>query len=185
MTSFKKLSLFLFCLAVAATLHAQIEVTHLIMKGQSATGLGGFFHFGFPVGKGEEIGVEAGFDYFTPGQSHLIFVPLLAGFRHFFDGSGTGWYVEPFAGYTLAGTDIERVDASGNPLYNTDGTEIDQKPSGFTAGAGVGYIIPSAQYPINFGLRFEHVFTSGDPSASLLSLRISWSLFAGRRLAEQ
>jgi hypothetical protein len=185
MTFLKKLSLSAFPLLAAATLHAQIEVTQLLMKGQGATGIGGFFHGGFPVGKGEEIGLEAGFDYFAPGQSHLIFVPLLAGFRHFFDRSGTRWYIEPFAGYTIGNTDIQKVDASGNPVFNSDSSEVDEKPSGPTAGLGFGYILTSPKYPVNFGLRFEHVFVSGEPSASLLSLRVSWSLFAARRLQQQ
>jgi hypothetical protein len=183
MSSLKMLSLCAIALLTAATLHAQLEVTQLIMKGQSATGLGGFFHGGFRVAKGDEISLEAGFDYFAPAQSHLIFIPLLAGYRHFFDGSGTGWYVEPFAGYTIGATDIQRTDASGDPVFNPDGTEADEKPSGPTAGLCLGYIIPSQKYPVNFGLRFEHVFVSGgDPSASLLSLRVSWSLFAARKL---
>lgn len=186
MTSPKKLSLIAFALLTASTLHAQIEVTQLIMKGRSNTGLGGFLHGGFPVSAANEISLEAGFDYFAPGQSHLIFIPLLVGYRHFFNSTGAGWYVEPFAGYTIGNTDIQRVDASGNPVFNpNDSSEVDEKPSGPTAGLGFGYIIPSPKYPVNVGLRFEHVFVSGDPSASLLSLRISWSLFAARRLQQQ
>ncbi|HVS96391.1 MAG TPA: hypothetical protein VHE54_07885 [Puia sp.] len=179
------------CLLVFALLigslatHAQLAVTQLIMKGQSATGFGGFFHGGIPVGKGDEIGLEAGFDYFAPNQSHLIFVPLLAGYRHFFGGNGTGWYIEPFIGYTIGNTDIQKVDAAGNPVFNSDSTDVDQKASGATAGICVGYILPSHNYPVNIGLRFEHVFVTGDPSASLLSLRFSWSLFAARRLQKQ
>ena len=50
MTTFKqfKASLFAFVLlTLSHTLHAQFEVTHLILKGQSATGFGAFFHGGF------------------------------------------------------------------------------------------------------------------------------------------
>jgi len=185
MTTLKKLILSASACMIAATLHAQIEATQLIMKGQSATGLGGFFHGGFPVAKGDEISLEAGFQYFAPEQSHLIFIPLLAGYRYFFDHSGTRWYIEPFAGYTLGNTDIQKLDASGNPVFTSDSSDVDQKASGPTAGLGIGYILPSATLPLNFGLRFEHVFVSGDPTASLLSLRISWSIFTARRLAKQ
>ena len=182
MSTLKNLSLSAFAILIASALHAQLEATQLIMKGRSATGLGGFFHAGFPVAKGDEIGLETGFQYFAPGQSHLIFIPLLASYRHFFDHTGTGWYIEPFAGYTLGTTDIQELDASGNPVYNSDSTDVDQKASGPTAGIGVGYILPSANLPLNFGLRFEHVFVTGDPAASMLALRISWSVFTARRL---
>jgi hypothetical protein len=119
-----------------------------------------------------------------PGSSHLAFIPLLAGYRHTLNGSGTGFYLEPFAGYTIGGSDIEKTDANGNLLYNSDGSVQDQKISGATAGLGFGYLVPSASLPLNIGLRFEHVFVSGDPSQSLLSLRISWSLLTGRRLQQ-
>ncbi len=186
MTSSKKLSLLVFALLAATiTLHAQLEVTHLILKGQSATGFGAFLHGGFPVSKGNELTLEAGFDYFDPGQSHLILVPLLVGYRYTLDHSGTRWYIEPFGGYSIGGTDIQKVDANGNPEVNSDGSEVDQKIGGPTAGLGLGYIIPSAKWPVNFGLRYEHTFVSGDPSPSLLAFRISWSVLTGRRLSAQ
>lgn len=171
-------------LITSSTVHAQLEVTHLILKGQSATGFGAFFHAGFPVSKGDEVSGEIGFDYFSPEQSHLIFLPLVAGYRHTFNGAGTGFYVEPFAGYTFGATDIQKTDAGGNPLFSADGSEIDEKFNGATAGLSIGYIIPSASYPINFGLRYEHIFVSGT-SPSLVSFRISWSVLTGRRLQQQ
>lgn len=177
----KKLLLIAICTTLSASLHAQLEVAQLLTKGRSATGLGANLHIGFPLPHGNEISTEAGLYYFAPDQSHEILFPLLLGFRHTFDHSGSGWYVDPFAGYTIGGTDIARTDAGGNVLYHPDGTEIDQKPSGPTAGLGVGYILPDPRLPINFGLRFTHVFVSGDPSPSVLALRISWSMFVARR----
>ncbi len=187
MTTFKqfKASLFAFVLlTITHTLHAQFEVTHLILKGQSATGFGAFFHSGFPVSKGDEISGEIGLDYFAPGQSHLIFVPLLVGYRHTFNGTGTGFYVEPFAGYTFGSTDIQKTDANGNPLFNADGSEVDEKFNGATAGLGIGYILPKAHCPLNFGLRYEHIFVSGS-APSLVAFRVSWSVLTGRRLQQQ
>ena len=184
MTMLRNLLLSAFAILFATALHAQIEATQLIMKGQSATGLGGFIHGGFPLANRDEISLETGFKYFAPGESHLIFVPLLVGYRHFFDHNGTGWYIEPFAGYTIGNTDIQKYDAAGNPVFTSDSTDVDQKASGPTAGLGFGYILPSAKLPLNFGLRFEHVFVSGDPTATILSLRISWSVFTARRLQQ-
>jgi hypothetical protein len=181
----KKLSLIALCVTLSASLRAQLEVAQLFTKGQSSTGLGGNLHVGFPVGKGDEISGEIGFYYFAPGQTHSILLPLLLGYRHTFDHSGTGLYVEPFAGYSIVGTDIPRLDANGNPIVASDGSEVDQKPSGATAGLGFGYILPNPRLPLNFALRFEHVFASGDPSPSVLAFRISWSMLTARRLTGQ
>jgi hypothetical protein len=185
MTSFKKLFILVICISLSATLHAQLEVAQLFIKGHSTTGFGGNLHIGFPVSKGDEISVEAGLYYFAPNQSHMVFVPLLAGYRHTFNGTGTGFYVEPFGGYSIGSTDIQKVDANGTPLYNADGSEAYQKLSGATAGLGFGYILPNPKLPLNFGLRYEHIFVSGDPSPNLLALRISWSVLTGRRLSQQ
>jgi hypothetical protein len=171
-------------LALSRTTQAQLEVTHLILKGQSATGFGAFIHGGFPVSKGDEIGVEANFDFFAPDSSHLVFIPLLVTYRYTFNRTGTGFYVEPVAGYTFGTTDVQAKDGNGNLLYNADGSEVDEKFNGAAAGLGVGYIIPDAHYPLNFCLRYEHVFVSG-AAPSLLSFRVSWSVLTGRRLQGQ
>lgn len=185
MTRFKKLILIAIGLFVSASLHAQLEVAQLFTNGQSHTGVGANLHVGFPVTKGDEISGEIGIYYFAPGQSHMIFFPFLLGFRHTLDHSGTRWYIEPFGGYTVGGTDIPKLDANGQPLYNPDGSEVDQKLSGATAGLGFGYILPNQKLPLNFGLRYEHTFVSGNPSPNILALRISWSVLTARHLAGQ
>jgi hypothetical protein len=188
MTSKKKLFLpsvclsLLFCFSATTSLKAQLEVAHLLSKGESSTGFGTFIHAAFPIGKADEVSAEVGLYYFAPNDTHLAFVPLLAGYRFTVNRSGAGFYIEPFAGYSAGATDIPKFDANGNQLLNEDGTAKNQKLSGATAGLGVGYIIPSATVPINFGLRYEHVFVSGDPAQSLLAFRVSWSLITGRRL---
>jgi hypothetical protein len=178
----RKCPLLVLPLLIGVSLHAQIEIAHLSSKGLSATGFGLFLHAGFPVPQGDEVTAEAGFYYFAPGQYHLAFVPFLAGYRHFLDHSGARWYVEPAIGYNVGGTDIQKSDANGNLLYNSDGSQVDQKISGPVGALGVGYIIPSPTVPLNFGLRFEHVFISGDPSQNIISFRISFSLTAARRM---
>src|ERR1700754_4960313 len=120
MTSYKKLFLLVFSLCVGARLQAQIEVAHLLTKGMSATGFGTYIHGAFPVAKGDEISLEAGLYYFSPSDTNVAFVPFLAGYRHTFDGSGAGFYVEPFGGYSIGATDIQAYDKSGTPLYNGD-----------------------------------------------------------------
>jgi hypothetical protein len=183
MTTFKKLFLIAICVSVSASLHAQLEVAQLFTNGQSHTGVGANLHVGFPVSKGDEISGEIGIYYFAPGQSHMIFFPFLLGYRHTLDHSGTRFYVEPFAGYSVGGTDIPKLDANGQPIYAADGSEVDQKLSGATAGLGIGYILPNPNLPLNFGLRYEHTFVSGNPSPNILAFRISWSVLTARHLA--
>jgi hypothetical protein len=187
MTTFQKFKgiLCVFALLTAThTVHAQLQVTQLILKGHSATGFGAFFHGDFPVNKGNEITAEAGFEYFAPNQSHFVFIPLLVGFRHTFNGTGTGFYIEPLVGYTFGSTDIQKTDANGNPVFNADGSEIDEKYNGATAALGVGYILANPRCPLNFGLRYEHLFVSGT-APSLLTFRVSWSVLTARHLQQQ
>ena len=185
MTTLKRLSLFAICVCISASLHAQLEVAQIFTKGQSNTGFGANLHVGFPVTKGDEISGEIGLYYFAPGQSHMIFLPFLLGYRHTLDHSGTGFYFEPFAGYSVGATDIPQLDANGQLQYNSDGSEKDQKLSGVTAGLGIGYILPNPNLPLNFGLRYEHVFVSDNPSPNLLAFRISWSVLTARHLSAQ
>lgn len=183
MTSYKKLFLFVLSISFSAALQAQVEVAHLMSKSLSSTGFGTFIHGAFPIGKADDVSLEVGLYYFSPSSSHVAFVPLLAGYRHTLDNSGAGFYVEPFGGYSIGATDIQQTDANGTPLYNSDGSQADVKLSGATAGLGFGYIIPSPTVPINFGLRYEHIFvTGGAPAQDLIALRVSWSLLTGRRL---
>ncbi len=113
----------------------------------------------------------------------MALAPILLGHRHSLNGSGTRWYLEPLAGYSFGGADIQKVDPAGNPIYTSSGAEVDQKITGFTAAMGFGYAIPSIHLPLNIGLRYEHIFVQqGDPSQNMVSLRVSYSLMVGRRL---
>ena len=184
MPSCKTLFLFVLSVSLSATLRAQIELAHLTTKGLSSTGYGGFIHGAFPVGKADDIGFEAGiYGFNAPSDTHLLFLPLLVSYRFSFNRSGTGFYAEPFGGYTIGSPDIPQTDAAGNTVTNPDGSEKDVKASGPSAGLGFGYIIPSASLPLNFGLRYEHVFvTGGAPAQSLIAFRVAWSLLTAKRL---
>jgi hypothetical protein len=181
----RKLLLCLLSFFLYTSLSAQLEVAHIFSKGESATGFGAFLHFGFPVATTAEVGIEGGVYFFAPNSDHLIMAPFLLTYRHTFEKTGTGFYLEPVAGYTAGTTDIPKTDASGNNQYDASGNVIDQKLSGPTAGLGLGYLIPSARCPLNICLRYEHLFvpSTDGPSPNLLALRLSWSLTLGRRLA--
>jgi len=79
----KILFLFAFSICFSAALHAQIEVAHLTTKGLSSA------------------------------DAHLLFLPLLVSYRHAFGPNGTGFYLEPLAGYTIGSTDIQQTNANG------------------------------------------------------------------------
>lgn len=174
-----------FILFACTSLNAQVELAHLSSKGFSATGFGAFLHAGGFVSDADEIGGDAALYFFSANDSHIAFAPILATWRHSLNRTGAGIYLEPVLGYTFGGTDIQKTDAAGNPLVNSAGKEVDQKVNGFTAGLGFGYIIPSAVIPLNIGLRYEHIFVSGDPSLNNISLRLSYSLIIGKRMGGQ
>jgi len=111
----KILFLFAFSICFSAALHAQIEVAHLTTKGLSSTGFGGFIHGAIPVTSTDDIGLEAGIYAFTvtSADAHLLFLPLLVSYRHAFGPNGTGFYLEPLAGYTIGSTDIQQTNANG------------------------------------------------------------------------
>ena len=176
----KLLSLFFF-LFFCSYVHAQIEVAHLTSKGFSATGFGGFLNIGVPVSEGASVTGELGLYYFKKDNDHIGLIPLLIGYRYTLDGSGTGLYVEPTAGYSIGGTDIQKTNEYDSPIADPNGDRwLLQKAKGVTAGIGTGYIFPG-RVAINIGLRYKHVFVSSDPALNLFSLRLSHSLSFRRR----
>jgi hypothetical protein len=174
----RRLFVLLPCLILCMLLKAQVEVAQLMSKDQSATGFGLFLHMGFPVSKGSELSGELGFYYFAPTASHVIMMPLLAGYRYNLNGTRTGFYLEPQAGYTFGATDIQKKDAAGNPVYQNDEV-VNQKASGMTGAIAAGYLFP--KIPLQMGIRYTHIFVSGDPAQSVISLRVSYVVAFGRR----
>ncbi len=141
--------------------NAQIEVAQASTKDFSAIGFGGFLNFSIPVSEANYVTIEGGYQHFKDKNTNeLGLVPVLAGFRYTLDQTGTGFYVEPNAGYTFSFSDLENVD-------------------GASAGIGVGYLIDLGNVPFNFGLRYEHIF--GNPATNVFSFRIAHSLSFGRR----
>ena len=179
MTVKRKISLLCISLVLSTGLSAQLEVTHLFSKGLSATGFGAFLRVGVPIANRDEISGELGFQYFSTTGHNLLVLPLLAGYRHYFNGSGSGIYVEPTVGYSFGASDIQKIDQNGNPMYDQSGQELDMKVSGATAGLGVGYLFPS--FPLNIGLRYMHLFVTGDPAQNIVSFRVAYALAFAHR----
>ena len=155
---------FIFCFLLLSfnLSNAQIEVAHISAKGYNATGFGGFLNFSFPVSEVNYVTLEGGLQYFKDKNTQIVaLVPALAGFRYTLDQSGSGWYVEPNAGYTFVAT------------TDTDSQE------GAAAGLTFGYLVDLGNIPFNFSARYEHIF--GNPSANVFSIRIAHSISFRKR----
>jgi hypothetical protein len=160
---FKKQFFVLYFLLISFNFcNAQLEVAHASTKGFSAIGFGGFLNFSIPVSEGANyVTIEGGFQYFKDKNTNeLDLIPLLAGYRYTLNQTGTGFYIEPNAGYIFSVSDVGAVD-------------------GVAAGIGVGYLVDLGNIPFNFGLRYEHGF--GNPAINVFSFRISHTLSFGRR----
>jgi hypothetical protein len=165
-----KIIFLLFCsfLFISNISNAQLEVAHLSMKGFSAIGLGGFLNVGIPISEGASVTGELGLYSFKHSGNQVLLFPILLGYRHTINNTGSGIYLEPVLGYTIGATDITK---SG---YG------EQKASGVTAGIGTGYIFPG-RISFNLGLCYKHIFISSNPSPNIFSLRVSHSFSLGRR----
>ena len=161
--------------------NAQLEVVYLTFKDFKAFGFGAFFNFIYPVSDANYFILAGGLQYFKDrDEVGVALVPILAGYRYTFDQSGTGFYVEPNAGYGIGGSDLERYDKEGNFILDENGNYTYENPGGLMAGIGLGYLLqPGAGIQLNIGARYERVFTNG--STNVFSFRISHAFTFGRR----
>jgi hypothetical protein len=144
----RRLFIFACSLIFCSAANAQLQVDYLTFKGFSSIGFGGSFNFSVPVSDADYVTGEAGLDVFSKNDEHVAIAPMLLGYRYTIDGSGTGWYIEPNAGYSFAGTDIQIVDQYGN--------YTDQNVSGISTGLSLGYLFePSGKIQFNVGLRYR------------------------------
>ena len=177
-----KQSLFVsFALLLSTIGQAQLEAAYLHTKGFNAIGFGGHLNFKFPIGDAAYLTTEAGFYIFQKNESNVAVAPILLGYQRTFDGTGTGFFIEPLAGYSFGGTDLYMYSENGSPLSdpNNPGEWWEYKAEGPTAGIAFGYITRGDK-PLTIGLRYERVFVSSTPALNLASLRFTWPLFGGR-----
>ncbi|MDQ6763926.1 MAG: autotransporter outer membrane beta-barrel domain-containing protein [Bacteroidota bacterium] len=173
---FLKKHLLALCLLIGSIkiCNAQIEVAHVTSKNFTSTGFGGFLNFAIPVAEVNYVTLEGGFQYFkNKYDEDLAFIPVLIGYRYTLNQTGSGFYVEPYAGYTFGASSIGKYDENGGYLGG------DEKVEGPTAGVGAGYLIDLGNIPFNFGLRYQHNF--GNYATNVFSFRISHTFHIGRR----
>ena len=159
---------------------AQIEVAHVSIKDFKAIGFGGFLNFSVPISEADYVTLEGGLQYFTNKDEETAgLIPVLLGYRYTLNRSGTGFYVEPNAGYNFGGTTIG-VYENDSPVSDGDGNWLYEKISGPTAGINIGYLFqPGGRVQFNLALRYEHSF--GSTSTNMVSFRVSHAITFGRR----
>lgn len=161
MKPLKTLLLLITLLTSAKIVPAQIEVAHASTKDFSAVGFCGFLNLSIPVSEANYLTIEGGIQSFKDKNTNqLTLIPVLAGFRYTLDQSGSGFFVEPFAGYAFGESDLDQ-------------------PDGIAGGVGLGYLVDLGNVPFNFALRYERIF--GNPSTNVIGFRIAHSLGFGRR----
>ncbi len=176
----QSLLLFIACLSSYFS-SAQIEVAHVSVKEFKATGFGAFLNFAVPVSDANYLTLEGGLQYFENADTESLgLIPVLIGYRYTLNGSGTGIYLEPNAGYTFGESTIGIYNEVGNPLADDEGNYLYEKVKGPTAGIGVGYLFePGGRMQFNLGLRYERSF--GSAPTNIFALRLSHAFTFGRR----
>jgi hypothetical protein len=171
----KQFFVFYFLLFSFNLCNAQIEVARATAKGFNAIGFGAFLNFSIPVSEATNyVTLEGGFQYFKDkNDDDLALIPVLIGYRYTLNQTGTGFYIEPDAGYTFGASTIPARDSNGDIMVD------EQKVAGPTAGIGTGYLFVTGNISFNVGLRYQHNF--GNLSTNVLSFRISHSFSFGRK----
>lgn len=155
---------------------AQLGVMKLVGSGTSdyQVGFGAFIKAGFPAFKSGDITMELGLNCFwiKDGEgSGTAMVPLKLGYMHMFNGSRTGFYVEPQVGYNLYGI---------SSLDDENGYNVDYKYNGLVLAAGAGYVFLMSKKPVNLNLRYETTIAKGG-SNNIVSLGITQFFTIGKR----
>lgn len=161
--------------------NAQIEVAHISVNDFKAIGFGGFLNFCLPVSEANYMTIEGGLQYFkNKDEEDLALVPVLIGYRYTLNQSGTGFYVEPNAGYSFGASTIGKYNEVGSPISDGNGGWAYEKVAGPTAGIGFGYLFePGGRIQFNLGLRYEHSF--GNAGTNGFAFRISHAFTFGRK----
>jgi len=156
-------------LFICISLQAQIEISKIVGKNGSDVGLGygAYLKFSYPVSDAADVTFEAGANIFPLKDDNThgwADIPLKAGYRYTFDQSGTGFYIEPQAGYNIYGVDAD-----------------DNKFTGLILAAGTGYLFkPSRWIQFDLGLLYESAFHTGG-AANYISLRLTHNFSLHRR----
>ena len=133
-------------LFITVQAHAQLAVIKLVGNNTSKynLGYGAYLKTGFPVSAGSDLTIKVGLYLFTlndGGNSAdgTVLLPVTVGYRYTFNRQGTGLYIEPQAGYNLVGI----------TSLNDSGTTVNLHYHGAVFGAGMGYLFPIKECPLD------------------------------------
>jgi hypothetical protein len=160
------------------TSHAQIAVMKLVGSNakQYGLGFGGFIKFSYPVTDAADLTFEGGANFFSQKEDHeygIAVVPVKLGYRYTLNGTGTGFYVEPQAGYNVYGV---------TSYYNYETYQnTDKKFHGVIGALAAGYLFqPSGLMQFDLGLQYESIFHSGG-STNYIGLRLTHNFSFSKR----
>lgn len=158
--------------------HAQIAVMKLVGKEAKMynLGYGGFLKISYPASDAADLTFEAGANFFSEKEDNqygFAVVPVKIGYRYTLNGTGTGFYVEPQAGYNVYGV----VSGYDGTTYQN----IDTKFHGIIGAVNAGYLFqPSGKIQFDLGLCYESIFHDGG-STKYVGLRLTHNFSFGRR----
>lgn len=172
----KKAPLLLLLAVLFIRANAQLEFSHLSTKGYSSFGGGAMFYWGIALSRGNAWTWETGGNIYAHAA---LTSGYAAGYRHTFNHQGYGFYVEPQLSYAYGAANIPRRDSLEYPRLRNDGYINQPDLSGLGVFLTAGYIF-TGKFGLNIGLRYEHIFTFGDPGVNVLDLRFSHTILFGR-----
>lgn len=151
----KLIPIFLLFFVVKA--NAQIEILTVVNKKPDSkylVGIGAMLKVAYPVSEADDVSLEIGLKYIPeieyPEAYGIAYVPIKAGYRFTFDRSGSGFYAEPQAGYSVYGA---------RSYQDESGIDVDETIKGPVAGVSLGYLFQSERIiQFDLSLRYETVF---------------------------
>src|SRR4051812_16785137 len=142
---------------IAIQSRAQLSVIKMVGNDTKdyKLGAGLYLKAGYPVSEGDDITLEAGCYLFPLYDNSFtygtIVIPAKVGYRYTINRQGTGFYVEPQAGYNIYGLST----------LNVNGYAKDFRYHGIVLGAGAGYLFSIGSAPLDLNLHYETIIDKG------------------------
>jgi hypothetical protein len=135
----------IFCLLIICSItfffqsYGQVGIGYARLKDFKALGFNTFLNFSLPVSESNYVTLEGGLQYFKNSyDEELAYIPILVGYKYTLNQTGTGFYIEPHAGYAFGESTIQTYDEYGI-ISDGNGNLIYQEVKGPMAGLGFGY----------------------------------------------
>jgi hypothetical protein len=157
--------------------YGQVGIGYARLKDFKALGFNTFLNFSLPVSESNYVTLEGGLQYFKNSyDEELAYIPILVGYKYTLNQTGTGFYIEPHAGYAFGESTIQTYDEYGI-ISDGNGNLIYQKVKGPMAGLGFGYFIApeTSRMRMNIEIRYQHSFAKDPGDAIFLRVTRAFS----------